>query len=170
MVAIETPNFEDFARSAIRIQRRLLARTRNFGRLSLGQKTVVAPGLDVFRGMRLRVGDYVGLGKDVCVLANVDIGSDSLISSSVAFIGDDHSFDYPNLLIRESSPNSPAKIVLEGDNLIGYGSIIIGPVTIGRGTVVGAGSIVTRDLPPMSVCAGQPAKVIRKRGKDSSVE
>ncbi len=86
-----------------------------------------------------------------------------MISSNVAFIGKDHDFSEPDFGLHQQAVLPPARIVLEGDNLIGYGTIILGDVTVGRGAIVGAGSLVTGDLPSDTVCVGRPAKPLRAR-------
>jgi acetyltransferase-like isoleucine patch superfamily enzyme len=96
-------------------------------------------------------------------MANVIIGDDVMISSSVAFIGNDHAFDDPDATIHSQGLLPIPTIRIGGDNLIGYGAIIIGPVTIEKGVIVGAGSIVTRDLPAGTICVGNPAKPRRSR-------
>lgn len=153
------------ARKVARTVRRTTAHLRNPGRMDLGAGNVVGSGLNIARGARLVTGANVGIGTNVMVMANVEIGEDCLISSSVAFIGNDHPFDEPETLIRNNPSNPFASIVLEGDNLVGYGVIIVGSVRIGYGAVIGAGSLVTSDLPPMSVCVGRPARPIRHRGE-----
>lgn len=160
---------EATARTVVRTVRRTTARLRNPGRLELGPRTVVGSGLRIARGARLVTGANTGLGTNLTVMADVRIGDDCLISASVAFIGNDHPFDEPDTLIREHSSNPFASIVLEGDNLVGYGVIILGSVRIGRGAVIGAGSLVTSDLPPMSVCVGHPARPLRRRCEDIEV-
>ena len=57
---------------------------------------------------------------------------------------------------------SAKPIVIEEFCWIGAGAIVVGGVTIGKGTVVGAGSVVTKSLPPMVVAAGNPCRVIRQ--------
>ncbi|WP_227645809.1 hypothetical protein [Klebsiella pneumoniae] len=52
---------------------------------------------------------------------------------------------------------------MEGDNFIGFGSVILGNVTIGKGAIVAACSFVNKDVPPNSVVGGVPAKVLRNR-------
>lgn len=54
-----------------------------------------------------------------------------------------------------------APIVLEDEVWIGAGSILLSGVTVGRGSVVAAGAVVTKDVPPSSLCAGVPARVMR---------
>jgi len=60
------------------------------------------------------------------------------------------------------------KAVIESDVWLGYGVIVLTGVTVGRGSVVAAGSVVSRDIPPYSIAAGVPARVIGQRFQDSS--
>jgi acetyltransferase-like isoleucine patch superfamily enzyme len=109
------------------------------------------------------IGRDVYIGRDFFCEADLIVGDSVLISSRVAVVGDDHPFDDGSLLITEQQRATSSLVRVEGDNLIGHGSIIIGSVTIGRGAIVGAGSLVSRDLPPDTICVGRPAKPIRRR-------
>jgi serine acetyltransferase len=55
------------------------------------------------------------------------------------------------------------KAVLEGDVWLGYGVIVLTGVTVGQGAIVAAGSVVSRSIPPYSIAAGVPARVIAQR-------
>lgn len=109
------------------------------------------------------VGDRVNIGADFTCQTNMMVGDDVMVSSRVALIGRDHPFDASPATIQDFAANEASTVVLEGDNLVGFGVTIIGPVTIGRGAVVGAGSVVTRDVPPDTVWAGVPARFLRRR-------
>ena len=111
----------------------------------------------------IRVGVNVSFGAGVVVESNLVIGENTLVSSQVAFIGNDHDFSNPEETIYSGHRLPSSSVILEGDNLIGFRSIILGNVRIGRGCIVGAGSIVTRDLPPYSICVGAPARKIKDR-------
>lgn len=63
----------------------------------------------------------------------------------------------------EKLPENDQNIVVEGDNWIGANAIILKGVTIGKGAVVAAGAIVTKDVPPYAVVGGVPAKIIKMR-------
>jgi|SRR5436190_2576008 acetyltransferase-like isoleucine patch superfamily enzyme len=65
--------------------------------------------------------------------------------------------------ITSYAPIEKQKIVLEGENWIGANVTIIGGVTIGRGSIIAAGAVVTEDIPPYSIAGGVPAKVIKSR-------
>lgn len=86
-----------------------------------------------------------------------------LISSGVSFVGNDHRFDIPGKSIIWGGRLPASTIIVEGDNLIGFGVTIVGDVRIGKGAIVGAGAVVTRDLPPGMICVGVPAKPIKPR-------
>lgn len=139
-------------------------------RLKVGRDVSFGPGAVLLPPDMLRIGDRVSIGRGFHVEANVVIGDDVLISSQVAIVGNDHAFGVRELSIYWAGRLPPATVVLEGDNLLGFGSVIVGSVRIGKGCVVGAGSVVTRDLPADTVCVGIPARPIRARydGEDGN--
>lgn len=104
----------------------------------------------------IEIGDNSGLS-GVSIVANVGvrIGQRVLIGADTK-IGDrdDH---------HEIFGNTDAPIVIEDDVFIGMRCLIMKGVTIGRGSIIGAGSVVTKDIPEGVVAAGVPCKVIRKR-------
>jgi len=112
---------------------------------------------------RLTLGDNVGIARGFHVEVDLEVGPDVLISSQVAVVGRDHRFDDPTRTVYWAGRLPACQVVLEGDNLIGFGTIIVGPCRIGKGCVVGAGAVVTGDLPADSICVGVPAKAIRPR-------
>ena len=94
--------------------------------------------------------------------AKLIIGNNVQTGPNVAFYAYNHAFNNRNLLIEQQGYYE-ADIVIEDDVWIGANSVILAGVHIGRGVVVGAGSVVTKDLPPYSVCAGSPARVLKER-------
>lgn len=95
------------------------------------------------------------------------VGNYVLISSNVSFIGQDHPFTVAGVTVYEAQRQDDSVVRVGSDVLIGFGSIVIGTVTIGDGCIVGAGSVVVKDLPPFTVCAGVPARVVKARYPDS---
>ncbi|GAB3143863.1 acyltransferase [Marisediminicola antarctica] len=150
---------------AVRRCRHVVLWIKAGGHLAVGREFVVGPRARVARGASIRAGSRVNIGSDFVTHDHVEIGNDVMISSSVSFIGNDHSFDELGMTIQDQKLLPRALVRLEGDNLIGFGTIILGNVTIGQGTIVGAGSLVTRDLPPNTVCVGRPARPIRNRAE-----
>jgi len=100
-------------------------------------------------------------------MTNAVIGDDVMISSRVAFVGNDHSFDDPTMNIQSQGLLPPTTVRLMGNNLLGYGVLVLGNVTIGRGAIVGAGSLVTTDLPADMICVGRPARPLKSRYENS---
>jgi len=112
----------------------------------------------------IEIGDDTGLsGAVICAAVRVEIGERCLIGADCMIFDTDFHNHAPEGR-RYSKPLWPeisAPVRIEDDVFLGTGTIVCKGVTIGRGSMIGAGSTVTRDIPPMSVAAGSPAKVIR---------
>lgn len=91
------------------------------------------------------------------------IGDDCMIAPRVAIFAANHEFRDRSVPMRTQGMTSKGGVTIEDDVWIGTGAIIVDGVTIGRGAVIGAGSVVTKDVPPFSMVAGNPAKEIGKR-------
>lgn len=155
-------------RTALRAVRMLRHKLALRGKLTLGDNVFFGKRCYLAPPEFLRVGNNVAIGMATFIETNLDIGDDVLISSHVSFVGNDHRFDDPSQTVYWAGRLPPSTVVLEGDNLIGHKTTIIGNVRIGRGCIVGAGAVVTKDLPPNTICAGVPARPIRDRFHQSS--
>lgn len=115
-------------------------------------------------GKRLRIGDrtQVNRGAAIDCRGDVDIGSDVLIGPGAQLIAYQHNFS-----IKDSPINTQgfvlAPIVIEDDVWIGANAVILAGVSLGKGSVVGAGAVVTASFPPYSIVAGVPARLIGTR-------
>lgn len=157
------PRFLVPIREIIRAIRRMALKVRLRSKLKLGRNVSFGRAADLRPPAYAHFSDNVSVGKNLTVETNLKVGSDSLISSNVSFVGNDHLFDDSADTVYFAGRSTASTINLQGDNLIGFGVIVVGNVTIGKGCIVGAGSIVTRDLPSYTVCVGIPAQPIRKR-------
>jgi len=138
--------------------RREVALTELFG--AIGQGCEVRAPLRVDFGYNIRLGDRVFVNYNSVMLdvAAITIGDDTLIGPNVQLLTPTHPLD-PTLR-REKW--EAAKPIAVGRNVwLGGGVIVCPGVTIGDDAVVGAGAVVTRDLPAGAVAVGNPAKVIR---------
>lgn len=131
--------------------------------LSVGEDFIISPGAVIARGTRLRAGDRVSIGPRLTLGAHLVVGDDVMISGNVGLIGDDHPFDDSDASITALPARPLATVTIEGDSLIGFGAILVGPLTVGRGAIVGAGALVTSDVAPDTVVVGVPARVVRHR-------
>jgi acetyltransferase-like isoleucine patch superfamily enzyme len=97
--------------------------------------------------------------------AGIHIGRDVLLANDVQLICGNHTFARRDVPIRAQPPQG-SPIVVEDDVWLGASAIVLGGVTVGRGSVVGAGAVVTNSLPPYSVARGVPARVVGVRGEE----
>jgi acetyltransferase-like isoleucine patch superfamily enzyme len=106
------------------------------------------------------IGDDVGMsGCTISAATSITIGDHVLIGSGCLITDNDaHPVD-PDAR-RAGVAGAAAPVVIEDDVFIGARAIILKGVTIGRGSVIGAGSIVTKSVPAFSVAAGNPARVV----------
>jgi acetyltransferase-like isoleucine patch superfamily enzyme len=93
-------------------------------------------------------------------LSTITIESDVLLGPNVSIYSSTHKFENPLVPIKDQGYTINA-VTLKTGCWIGINSVILPGITIGRNAVVGAGSIVTKDVPDFAVAAGVPAKIIR---------
>ncbi len=170
-----------FARGALlsgEIEVTIRADLFNHGRkenVKLGKHVVIDGTLECYERGILLVGDYSFVGRSrIFAAQKVDIGKGVLISDNVIILDSDlHSLSalkrfteavawskgkFPN--VYDGIPSEP--IIISDYVWIGANSVILKGSTIGEGAIVGAGSVVTRDVPPYTIVAGNPAQIIRE--------
>jgi maltose O-acetyltransferase len=130
---------------------------RLFGRWDIsafGDFTVLHPE-------NVRVGSGLAINHDVFIvgLAGITIGNDVVLSARSMLI--DVSLSPAGFVHTATRSYANKPIVIEDGVWIGAGAIVLPGVTIGTRSIVAAGSVVTRDVPPFTVVAGNPAKVIK---------
>jgi len=112
----------------------------------------------------IRLGDFLSIGPG-CVIASrsrIEIGSYVQIGAGTQLMAGSHTYDdpeKPSILQTRVSKG----IVVEDNVWLGNACMILDGVTIGRNSIVGAGSVVSKDVPPYSMVLGNPARVIGKR-------
>lgn len=113
-------------------------------------------------GARLIIGDDFGMtGGVICCAESITIGKRVAIGANTTITDTDfHPLD-PIERWKNPAGGKTAPVVIEDDVFIGMNCLILKGVTIGRGSVIGAGSVVTSDIPPGVIAAGNPARVIR---------
>jgi acetyltransferase-like isoleucine patch superfamily enzyme len=135
-------------------------------RLEIGAGALLEPGVWITAPDRARVrigaGTFLNMGVMVAAERLVEIGEHCMLANGCFVTDSSHRYDDPELPVPWQGfvSKGPTRI---GDNCwLGTNVVVTSGVTIGERCVIGAGSIVTRDLPPFSVAAGVPAKVLRK--------
>lgn len=123
-------------------------------------------------------GDYVSLGERPRLIATrskVIIGNHVMFASEVLIRGGNHRTDLVGRFMdtineKEKRPEDDRDVVIEDDVWVGDRAIILHGVTIGRGAVIAAGAVVTKDVPPYAIVGGLPAKVIRYRWDTETIK
>lgn len=119
----------------------------------------------------IEVGNNVYIGPNSYLsVSNLKIGNYTMLASYVSIVGGDYQYDNIGIPMiftgKEFNKSHHQEPVLIGaDVWIGHGAIIMAGVTIGDGAIVAAGSVVTKDIPPYSIYAGVPAKLVKGRFK-----
>lgn len=121
------------------------------------------------RGAGVRLGDRCRIGKNCVLNPGVVIGRDTLISPEVMIYTMNHRFADRTVSVRDQGYEDLAPVVIGSDVWVGSRSIILPGVSIGDGAIVGAGSVVTRDVSDWEIVAGNPARTLGMRGVSSQV-
>lgn len=126
----------------------------------------VMKGTTFAQNMDVRIGNNVQFGDYCNVASNVYFGNNILMAGRVSFVGrQDHTFSIPGKTIWLGERGDNGTTIIENDVWIGTASIIMSGITIGIGSIIAAGSVVTKDVPPCEIWGGVPAKKIRDRFK-----
>lgn len=128
----------------------------------IGKKSFVMKKNYITSANRLTIGDYTHINRNCTLDARgyITIGNNTSISHSVNIMTGSHDISSPNF----ASYYLP--IIIEDNVWIGINATILSGIRIGKGAVVCAGAVVTKDVPSYSIVAGIPAKIIRKRIKN----
>jgi len=115
-------------------------------------------------GQGLRIGNNVGISENchIQVRGNVVIGDNVIFGPNVSIFSENHIFKNPDLPINIQG-ESRIGVNIGNGVWIGSGSKILDGVTVGENTIIAAGSVVVKDVPPFSIVGGIPAKVLKSR-------
>ena len=121
----------------------------------------------------ITIGDNFYIGRYSQIECNATIGNDVIMGNNVALVGKyDHKYDQVGKTIRTASQirdhdynwlGLNSQVIIKDDVWVGYGAIIMSGVTINRGAIIAAGSVVTKDVEAYSIVGGNPAKFIKQR-------
>lgn len=163
---------------------RLFNPMRDAAAIRVGRCSIVAGELLVFaHGGRIEIGDwcFVGEGTRLWSAARISVGDRVLISHGVnIFDNDTHPYDpqarhaHFRAIYEVGHPTRidlrEAPVRIDDDAWIGTGAIVLKGVTIGRAAIVAAHSVVTRDVAPGVIVAGNPARVVRALDPDPALQ
>lgn len=135
-------------------------------RVTIGKYAIIRPsniyGGCIGEGLKIGNNSSIGPYSYIGCSGYIEIGDNVMFSPRVSIYAENHVFDHPDIPIKEQGVKR-SFVKIEDDCWIASNSVILAGVTIGKGSVVAAGSVVTKDVPPYSVVAGVPAKIIKTR-------
>lgn len=121
-------------------------------------------GVSFAKGTDIQMGHHVQLGRYCDVTTSTHFGNYVLLGAWVSIVGrQDHVYHEPEKTIWEGGRGKSDLTVIEDDVWIGAQTIIMSGITIGRGSIVAAGSVVTHDIPPCEIWGGYPARKLKDR-------
>jgi maltose O-acetyltransferase len=130
-----------------------------------GQRVNVEKGANFYTGWEIEIGDDSSLGIGCMIPYDLKVGRDVMMGPYVIVVGDSHRFENRDLPMRLQGIEDYPPVRIEDDVWIGARAIILPGISIGKGAIIGAGAVVTKDIPPYAICAGNPARIIRYRGE-----
>lgn len=112
----------------------------------------------------LVAGEYCLIGHGAWICPNVRMGKYVMLAPQVAVLGGDHDYSKPGVpMIFSGRPAEIPVTIIEDDVWIGYRATLMAGVRVGRGSIIAAGAVVTKDVEPYVIVGGVPARVIGRR-------
>lgn len=138
-----------------------------FNQFELGKGSTIEDFATINNGLgdvRIGYGTRIGIGN--VVIGPVTVGNNVIIAQNVVISAMNHGYEDPAIPIRLQACTK-AEIRIEDDSWVGANAVITSGVTIGKHAVVAGGSVVTKDVPPYTIVAGNPAKIIKRYNSES---
>lgn len=132
----------------------------------MGEYVNIEQGVRFGSGQNIEIGNWSGLGRNGLVSGRVRIGDYVMIGPEVMLLARSHRFDRTDIPMSQQGEREMRPIEIRDDVWIGARALILPGVKIGEGAIVGAGAVVTKDVPAFAIVGGNPAKVLKWRKKE----
>lgn len=129
--------------------------------IKCGRNVNIQPHATIAR--RIEIGDYSGIGRNCLVQGGVKIGKYVMMGPEVYIYTQNHDFQKTDIPMSQQGFAEEKPVVIEDDVWIGSRVTILPGVRICSGSIIGASAVVTKDVPPYCVVAGNPAKIVKTR-------
>lgn len=147
---------------AVTICRRTRMDVLPFQPFTIGDYSTVEDFATVNNGVgAVHIGNHSRIGIGNVIIGPVTIGNHVILAQNIVMSGLNHTYTNVQISIEEQ-PVTTAQITVEDDCWIAANAILTAGVTIGKHSVVAGGAVVTKSVPPFSVVAGNPAKIIKQ--------
>jgi maltose O-acetyltransferase len=131
--------------------------------LHCGKNVNIEKGATFGMGASIRIGDNSGIGYKCQVPNDIQIGENVMMAPEVIIFSQNHNFIRTDIPMIFQGLQNKRKVIIEDDVWIGRRVIINPGIKVGKGSIIAAGAVVTKDVPEFSILGGVPAKLIKKR-------
>lgn len=152
---------ESHARGGGKFARYLRIKTAKKFIIGIGQKSNIEKGAYVTE--LTKIGDRSGVGKNAVLQGKVTIGDDVMMGPECIIYTRNHRFSELDKPMNRQGYTDIEEVIIGNNVWIGGRVIILPGVKVGEGAIIGAGAVVTKDVPPFAVVGGNPAKIIKYR-------
>ncbi len=135
-----------------------------------GKNVNIEHGASFGTGRGIRLGDDSDLGVDCQIHGRVTIGKNSFMGPEVAIWTTNHRFDRTDIPMMFQGNQVQKPVFIGNDVWIGTRAILLPGVHVGDHSIIGAGAVVAKDVPPWAIVVGNPARVVRYRNSVSNFE
>lgn len=163
LIGIRLPSSESFLSMGSQRIRGFLCR-QIF--LKTGRNINIEKNVFFGSGKEISLGDYSGIGLNARIQGPLTIGSYVMMGPDVLIYTKNHEFNRLDIPMMEQGNTQPKEVIIEDDVWIGARAIILPGVTIGKGAIIAAGAVVTKDVEPYAIVGGNPAKQIKSRKQE----
>ncbi len=149
------------------IRRRTRVDVLPFNDFSLGDRSVIEDFCTINNGVgAVHIGQHSLIGMGNVIIGPVTIGNHVILAQNIVASGLNHKYEDISRPIHEQGVTT-APITIEDECWIGANVVLVAGVTVGKHSVIAAGSVVTKDIPPYSIAVGNPARVIKRHNKQT---
>jgi acetyltransferase-like isoleucine patch superfamily enzyme len=140
-----------------------------FNKFSLGDHATIEDFCTVNNGVGdIIIGDDSRIGLGCVLIGPVTIGRQVILAQNIIVSGLNHTYQDVKVPIRQQKVTTKP-IIIEDEAWIGGNAVITAGVTIGKHSVIAAGAVVTKDIPPFSIAVGNPARVIKRYNFETEI-
>ena len=133
-----------------------------FQPFSLGNYSTIEDFVTINNGVgAVVIGNNTRIGMGNVIIGPINIGNNVILAQNIVLSGLNHEYAKPDVPIYLQGI-TVAQITIEADCWIGANVVVVAGVTIGKHSIIGAGAVVTKSIPPYSVAIGNPAKIIKQ--------
>ncbi len=133
-----------------------------WNKFELGKNSTIEDFATINNGVGdIIIGERTRIGLSNTLIGPVRVGNDVMFAQNIVASGLNHTYEDVSMSIHDQKVTT-AEIKIEDEAWIGANAVIVAGVTIGKHSVVAAGSVVTKDVPPYSIVAGNPARLLKQ--------